>query len=101
VTDLSQRITQWHAPADKALYRALSFALAVYHISLLMWSPEQYADDIGGFNPFVSVILIWGVCASMVFSVGFKPRYWLWQVVFSPYLSLLCLFGLLVMRIIV
>jgi cyd operon protein YbgE len=65
-----------------------------------MWNPEQYAQAIGGFNAMVAVPLIWGVCASMVFSVGFKPRYWLWQLTFSPYLSSLFLVGLLVMRIV-
>ncbi|EEY38256.1 hypothetical protein VII_002010 [Vibrio mimicus MB451] len=24
----------------------------------------------------------------MVFGIGFKPRYWLWQIIFSPYISL-------------
>ncbi|TOH31943.1 cyd operon protein YbgE [Vibrio parahaemolyticus] len=42
----------------------------------------------GGFNAVIAPALIWALCSSMVFGVGFKPRNWYWQLLFSPYFSL-------------
>ncbi len=86
--NFAQQVTQLHAAMDKAPLRALSLILGFYHVVMVMWNPEHYAQAIGGFNSFISPLLIWAVCSSMVFGVGFKPIRWYWQVVFSPYFSL-------------
>jgi cyd operon protein YbgE len=65
-----------------------------------MWDPEAYAESIGGFNAVIGPMLIWAVCSSMVFGVGFKPRAWVWQLLFSPYASLTILLYLTVLRFI-
>ncbi|MCE0492818.1 cyd operon YbgE family protein [Vibrio sp. DNF-1] len=56
-----------------------------------MWNPVTYAENIGGFN-FVKVwLLILGMCSSMIFGVGFKPRMIVFKVIFSPYISFILL----------
>jgi len=88
VSKLSTQVARLHAPADKALFKALSLLLGFYHLVSIMWDPEAYAHSIGGFNAVVSPLIIWAMCSSMIFGVGFKPRYWVWQLLFSPYISL-------------
>ncbi len=76
---------------DRALIRALFFIIAVFHIGIFMWEPRLYAEQIGGFNLWLVVGFIWALCSSMIFSVGFKPIFWLWQILFSPYIASLWL----------
>jgi len=80
-----------HKPLDKWYYRICLVGLGLYHVGLLMWNPNVYANDIGGFN-FVKVwLLILGMCASMIYGVGFKPRLTVFKALFSPYLSFVIL----------
>lgn len=88
MNNLSTQVARLHSPVDKALFKALSLALGFYHLFLIMWDPEAYAASIGGFNAIVSPLIIWAMCSSMIFGIGFKPRYWVWQLLFSPYISL-------------
>lgn len=99
MSNWSTQLTKLHAPVDKTLIKVLSLVLGFYHVAMVMWDPAAYSASIGGFNAFVAPLLIWAVCSSMVFGVGFKPRHWLWQLVFSPYISLLILLYLLVIRL--
>ncbi|MBJ6885607.1 cyd operon protein YbgE [Vibrio cholerae] len=84
----SEKIARCHDITDKALLKALSLLLGFYNAAMVMWDPNSYADRIGGFNAVIAPLMIWAICASMVFGVGFRPRHWVWQIVFSPYLSL-------------
>lgn len=84
----SEQIAVFHRITDKAWLQALSLGLGFYHTTMVMWDPSSYAARIGGFNALLAPLMIWAICASMIFGIGFKPRYWLWQVVFSPYISL-------------
>ncbi|UPQ87090.1 cyd operon protein YbgE [Vibrio sinaloensis] len=99
MSNFAHQVARLHAPVDKALWRALSLLLGFYHVALLMWDPEQYSVSIGGFNAVIAPLLIWAVCSSMVFGVGFKPRHWVWQLCFSPYCSLTILGYLTVLRL--
>lgn len=92
-------LARLHAPVDSTVLKVLSLVLGFYHVVMVMWDPAAYSASIGGFNAFVAPLLIWAVCSSMVFGVGFKPRYWLWQLVFSPYFSLPILLCLLAIRL--
>nr|WP_202597858.1 MULTISPECIES: cyd operon protein YbgE [unclassified Vibrio] len=92
-------LTKLHQWVDKALFRALSIILGFYHVAMVMWDPEAYAASIGGFNVLVAPLLIWGICSSMVFGVGFKPRSWIWQIFFSPYFSLPIMAGFFLVRL--
>ena len=100
MSNLAEQVTKLHQPMDKTLLRVLSLVLGFMHVGLVMWDPEAYAESIGGFNAVISPLLIWAVCSSMVFGVGFKPRAWVWQLLFSPYASLTILLYLTVLRFI-
>jgi cyd operon protein YbgE len=100
VSNLTEQVTKLHQPMDKTLLRVLSLVLGFVHVGLVMWDPEAYAESIGGFNAVIGPMLIWAVCSSMVFGVGFKPRAWVWQLLFSPYASLTILLYLTVLRFI-
>ena len=99
MSDLAAQVAKLHAPVDKTLFRVLSLVLGFYHVAMLMWDPELYSASIGGFNPVISPLIIWAICSSMVFGVGFKPRNWYWQILFSPYCSLTILGYLTVLRL--
>lgn len=88
MSNLADKLAKLHAPMDKTLLRALALILGFMHVGLVMWDPNAYHREIGGFNAFIAPALIWAVCSSMVYGVGFKPRNWYWQVLFSPYFSL-------------
>ncbi|GMM88666.1 cyd operon protein YbgE [Vibrio fortis] len=100
MSNLTEQVTKLHQPMDKTLLRVLSLVLGFVHVGLVMWDPEAYAESIGGFNAVIGPMLIWAVCSSMVFGVGFKPRAWVWQLLFSPYASLTILLYLTVLRFI-
>uniref|UniRef100_A0A5Q0TG53 Cytochrome bd biosynthesis protein n=2 Tax=Vibrio algicola TaxID=2662262 RepID=A0A5Q0TG53_9VIBR len=87
MNNISQKMTDIHAPMDRALFRALFFIVAMFHISMFMWLPKAYAEQVGGFNLILTILFIWSICSTMIYSVGFKPIYWLWQGLFSPYIS--------------
>ncbi|WP_394241206.1 cyd operon protein YbgE [Vibrio astriarenae] len=88
MSNLNHQIQSLHQPIDKALFRALSLLLGFMHVGLLMWEPSLYSEAIGGFNAFIAPLMILAMCSSMIFGIGFKPLFWLWQLLFSPYLSL-------------
>ncbi|MGF1755219.1 cyd operon protein YbgE [Vibrio makurazakiensis] len=88
MSNLTEQVSKLHAPADKTLLRVLSLVLGFMHVGLVMWEPNAYSVGIGGFNAVIAPLLIWAVCSSMVFGVGFKPIAWYWQLLFSPYFSL-------------
>ncbi len=100
MSNLTEQVTKLHQPMDKTLLRVLSLVLGFVHVGLVMWDPEAYAESIGGFNAVIGPMLIWAVCSSMVFGVAFKPRAWIWQLLFSPYASLTILLYLTVLRFI-
>lgn len=100
MSKLALQVAQLHRPTDKTSLRVLSLVLGFYHVAMVMWDPEQYSHSIGGFNAIISPLLIWALCSSMVFGVGFKPRKWVWQLLFSPYISLSILAYLTVIRLV-
>jgi len=100
VSKLAMQVTEYHKLVDKTLLRVLSLLLGFYHIAMIMWDPELYSQSIGGFNAVISPLMIWALCASMVFGVGFRPRKWFWQLLFSPYISLSILIYLTIIRLV-
>lgn len=100
MSNWSDQIANLHAPMDRTLLKVLSLILGFYHVAMVMWDPDAYSVSIGGFNAVVAPLLIWAICSSMVYGVGFKPRKWIWQLVFSPYISLPILLCLLAIRVI-
>ncbi|WCE30721.1 cyd operon protein YbgE [Vibrio sp. SCSIO 43137] len=88
MSKLAGQVDNWHRPIDKALFRALSFLLAIGHAGLILWEPNQYAEAIGGFNVVIAPLLIWAICSGVIFGIGFVQRSPYWRLFFSPYLSL-------------
>ncbi|MEZ8195523.1 cyd operon protein YbgE [Vibrio cortegadensis] len=99
MSNLTEQVTRLHAPMDKIMLRALALILGFMHVGLVMWDPDTYGQSIGGFNAIISPLLIWAICSSMIFGIGFKPRAWYWQLLFSPYFSLSILLYLTVIRL--
>ncbi len=62
----------------------LSLAMALTCGGLVMWDPQTFADKIGGFTVANGPALIWATCTGMIHGMAFKPRFWLWQLVFFP-----------------
>ena len=87
MSNVADKVAKLHALMDKTLLRVLALILGFMHVGLVMWDPNAYHREIGGFNAFIAPALIWACCSSMVYGVGFKPRNWYWQVLFSPYFS--------------
>ncbi|ENM5743304.1 cyd operon protein YbgE [Vibrio metoecus] len=100
MSNWSEKIPLYHQIIDKALFKALSLLLGFYNTAMVMWDPNSYADRVGGFNAVIAPLMIWAICASMIFGIGFKPRYWLWQIIFSPYISMTILSYLTVIQFI-
>ena len=88
MSKLAVQIANLHRPIDKALFRALSFILAIGHAGLLMWEPTLYSNAIGGFNSIIGPLFLWAICSGVIFGVGFTPMFVVWRVLFSPYISL-------------
>ncbi|MFC1234048.1 cyd operon protein YbgE [Vibrio sp. F74] len=88
---LAIQIANLHRPIDKALFRALSFLLAIGHAGLLMWDPNQYSNAIGGFNAVIGPLFLWAICSGVIFGVGFTPIHIVWKAFFSPYISFVIL----------
>ncbi|RQW63291.1 cyd operon protein YbgE [Vibrio viridaestus] len=87
-----------YQPIDRWYFRLLLIGMGMYHVGLLMWEPNVYADTIGGFNLAKVWFLIWGMCSSMIFGVGFKPRMTLFKIIFSPYISFIILLYFTIIR---
>ncbi|AUI85814.1 cyd operon protein YbgE [Vibrio azureus] len=88
MSKLATKIERLHSPMDNSLLKALSLALGFLNAGLVLWNPEVYNQAIGGFNAVIAPALIWAICSSVIYGVGFKPRNWYWQILFSPYFSL-------------
>lgn len=99
MSKLDTQIASLHQPLDKSILRSIALLLGFLHVGLVMWNPDAYAMAIDGFNALLGPGLIWAVCSSMVYGIGFKPRKWVWQLLFSPYFSLSILLYLTVLYI--
>lgn len=85
---LTQQLEKLHQPINSTLFRLLCFLFAMGHTALFLWEPTQYAEAIGGFNPILGFLFVWSLCSGVIFGVGFIPIFWLWRLVFTPYLPL-------------
>ncbi|MGF1724090.1 cyd operon protein YbgE [Photobacterium nomapromontoriensis] len=99
MNNLDRWVKRVHLWLDHSLLRIIAIVLSMVTAGLVMWDPTHFALAIGGFGPVVSPVLIWATCATMVYGVGFVPQRWYWQVLFTPYLSLLVLLNVLSLRL--
>lgn len=66
------------------LARGVSLLLAIPMCLLLLIHPAAMLDDDGAYSHRLLMLVMWGVSAGFVHGVGFKPRFWLWKIVFGP-----------------
>ncbi|MFA0441304.1 cyd operon protein YbgE [Vibrio sp. 10N.286.49.C2] len=88
MSSLNAQVANLHQWLDKTWLRVISLLLGFGHVGIFMWRPDAYAEQIGGFPSGLGLVFVFALCSSMVYGVGFKPRFWLWQIVFSPYIPL-------------
>ncbi|TBV10312.1 cyd operon YbgE family protein [Stutzerimonas kirkiae] len=67
--------------------RALSLLLAVPIGLLLLIHPAAMLDNHGHYSHSLLMLVMWGVSAGFVHGVGFVPRFWLWSVLFGPWVG--------------
>ncbi|MCW8346536.1 cyd operon protein YbgE [Vibrio sp. ZSDZ65] len=99
MSNLNETFTNAHKWLDKTWLKAIALLMGFAHVGLFMWRPDAYAEQIGGFTPLLGLAFVLSLCSSMVYGVGFKPRLWVWQILFSPYISLTVLSYLTVMYV--
>ncbi|WP_206422902.1 cyd operon YbgE family protein [Photobacterium sanguinicancri] len=89
---LVSKIDLWvkavHKHLDFGALRLVAMLAGLGLTALVVWDPTLFAQAIGGFGPVISPALIWSICTTMIYGVGFVPRNWYWQVFFTPYISL-------------
>ncbi len=69
------------------IFYFFSLILAFISFSFVMWEPQQFAQNIGGFNLFTGPLIIWSTCTGFIHGLGFKPRNWIWRISFFPPLA--------------
>ncbi|MBQ1783086.1 MAG: hypothetical protein II007_05480 [Gammaproteobacteria bacterium] len=45
-------------------------------------------DPAGKADHSLTTLHLWWICAGYIYGVGFEPRFWLWRLLFSRWLSL-------------
>ena len=76
---------------DKGPLRALSLILALWLAGCVIWQPARFAARTSDLAIWHGVILIWAVCAGVVYGIGFRPQRTRWQALFAPLPAILVL----------
>lgn len=84
---INQYIDRLHRPFQHPLTRWLSILLALLLSGLLLINPRQIAESTAQLDHGYLTLLMLALSAAFIHGVGFKPLFWLWKIVFSPYLS--------------
>ena len=79
-----------------AIYRVtplrwLTLLMALVVAGSIMWNPTDFAHALGGLYFQLTFIILWATCSGVIYGVNFFPRRWYWQIVFTPYVSILVL----------
>jgi cyd operon protein YbgE len=61
--------------------------LALILSGLLLINPGQIADSTAQLKHGYLSLLMLALSGAFIHGVGFNPRFWLWKIIFSPYLS--------------
>lgn len=77
---------QW---MDKGPLRGLTLLLALWLAGCLFWAPARFAAQTSSLSVWHGLLLMWAVCAAVVFGVGFRPQRLCWQILFLPLPALL------------
>ena len=61
----------------------LAFPLA----AVLLLHPNAMLDDQGQYSHRALMLIMIGISGGFIHGVGFIPRFWLWKILFSPWLA--------------
>ena len=78
--------------------RWLTLLMAVVIAASVMWSPADFANAFGGLHFQLTFLIVWATCSGVIYGVGFFPKHWCWQILFTPYVSILVLAYILLLR---
>lgn len=67
--------------------RFISILLALMITGVLLIFPGRIASNLDQLNEGYVMLLMLGLSSAFIHGVGFDPRFWLWKILFSPYLS--------------
>ncbi|UJF18625.1 cyd operon YbgE family protein [Vibrio sp. SS-MA-C1-2] len=87
--NLNRWVSYYHQWTDVKVLRIVVLILSFCLAGIFLWDPIQFAQEIGGLVGYKGLLLIWGICAGVIYGIGFKPILWIWQLLFSPYISIL------------
>lgn len=87
VMRINDFLDQLHRPFHNGAARLFSMLLALGLSVILLINPNHIAESSAQLDHGYLTILMIALSAVFVHGSGFKPRFWLWKVVFSPYLS--------------
>jgi len=85
--NINHFIDQLHRPFQFWLTRFFSMALALLLSGLLLVNPTHIAQSSAQLEHGYLTLLMVALSGAFVHGIGFKPIFWLWKIVFSPYLS--------------
>lgn len=69
---------------DRGLLRVLLLILALILAGCIFWDPARFAAKTSSLEIWQGFLLIWAVCAGVIYGVGFRPHSPLWRTFFSP-----------------
>ena len=76
---------------NELFYRAwakwLSFLLATPLSLVFLIHPALMLDSQGNYSHGALSLVMLGISAGFVHGVGFKPKFWLWRILFSPFVG--------------
>lgn len=85
--NINRYIDRVHRPFDFGVTRFISMILALTLSGLLLINPNHIADSTAQLDHGYLTLLMFALSGAFVHGIGFKPRFWLWKLLFSPYFS--------------
>ncbi len=75
------------APKPSLWVMIVSFLLASPLAGILLIHPSAMLDSNGEYSHRAMMLIMLGISGGFIQGVGFKPRFWLWKWLFSPWLA--------------
>ena len=76
-----------HRPFKSAVTRLFSIVLALLLSALLLINPNHIAHSSAQLDHGYLTLMMIALSGAFIHGIGFNPIFWLWKIVFSPYLS--------------
>lgn len=80
---------------NKGPIRALVLIMALALAFCVVWDPSRFAANTSSLQVWQGLLMIWAVCAGVVFGTAFTPKHVIWRIFFHPIPAVIVLgFGL-------